>query len=103
MAGELLDLTVGPLIAGMFAFLVLAGAYIGIVRSERPLTGARRRAVDALVGACVAAVLALAFRDSLWWVVASNATAAGAVQFGVLLAIAATSGATAVLAAQSRR
>ncbi len=96
-------LTVGLLIAGMYAFLVVAGAHLGIVRSERPLTNAHRRAVEAQVGACAAAVLALTFRNSLWWIVASNATAAGAAQFADLLAIAATSGATATLATQSLR
>jgi hypothetical protein len=74
---------------GMFAFLVVAGSYLSVVRSPSHLSGVPRRVVDAGVTACVAAVAALAFRDELWWVVGSNPTSAGAVQFALLLAEAA--------------
>jgi hypothetical protein len=72
----------------MFAFLVVAGSYLGVVRSGTPLTGARRRLVDAAVVACVAALIALAFRNSLWWAVGTNANAAGNGQFAGLLGLA---------------
>jgi hypothetical protein len=70
---------------GMFAFLVLAGSYLGVIQSSRPLYGVQRRAVDAGVGGCVAAVASLAFRDSLWWIVGSSPSAAGAGQFAALV------------------
>jgi len=78
-------LEIGLGFCGMFAFLVIAGSYWGIVRSATPLHGARRRALDAGVGACVAAIAVLAFRDSLWWMVGSDASAAGSTQFAALL------------------
>jgi hypothetical protein len=71
---------------GMFASLVLAGSYMRLVRSPGPLHGARRRAVDAFVAACIAVIVALAFRDSLWWVIGSNASSAGPAQFATLIA-----------------
>lgn len=81
-------LTIGLLIWGMFAFLMAAGSYLGIVRSSTPLGGIQRRVLDAAVTACAAAVVAVAFRDSLWWIVGSNQSAAGAAQFAALLGIA---------------
>jgi hypothetical protein len=74
---------------GMFAFLVLAGSYLGVIHSSTPLYGVQRRAVDAAVGGCIAAVASLAFRDSLWWIVGSNASAAGPAQFAALVGSAA--------------
>jgi hypothetical protein len=79
-------LSMGLGFCGMFAFLVVAGSYLSVVRSPSPLSGAPRRVVDAVVAACIAAVAALAFRDDLWWVVGSNPTAAGAAQFALLVA-----------------
>lgn len=70
---------------GMFAFLVVAGSYLGVTRSPRTLYGMQRRAVDACVVACIAAVGALAFRNSLWWIVRSNPTAVGSAQFALLV------------------
>jgi hypothetical protein len=70
---------------GMFAFLVLAGSYLGVIQSSTPLYGVQRRAVDAGVVGCTAAIAALAFRDSLWWIVGSNPTAAGPAQFAALV------------------
>ena len=81
-------LTAGLLACGMFAFLMLAGSYLGVVRSSAPLAGVRRRLTDATVMACIAALVALAFRNSLWWIIGSNANAAGNGQFAGLLAIA---------------
>ena len=79
----LLTMSLGT--CGMFAFLVLAGSYLGVVRASTPLTGVRRRAVDAGVVACIAAIGALAFRDSLWWIIGSNPLAAGSAQFAALV------------------
>ena len=81
-------LTVGLLTCGMFAFLMLAGSYLGVVRSGAQLAGAPRRLIDATVVACVAALVALAFRNSLWWVIGTNATSAGNGEFAGLLGIA---------------
>ena len=81
-------LTVGLLTCGMFAFLMLAGSYLGVVRSGAQLEGAPRRLIDATVVACVTALVALAFRNSLWWVIGTNATAAGNGEFAGLLGIA---------------
>ena len=69
---------------GMFAFLVLAGAYLGIVRSSTRLYGVQRRALDAGVAASIVAIAPLAFRDTLWWIVGSTATTAGPAPFTVL-------------------
>ena len=81
-------LTVGLLTSGMFTFLMLAGSYLGVVRSGAPLAGVRRRLIDATVIACLAAPVALAFRNSLWWIIGTNANSAGNGQFAGLLGIA---------------
>ncbi|MGD0834069.1 MAG: hypothetical protein ABSA40_06535 [Candidatus Dormibacteria bacterium] len=94
-------LTFGVLGCGVFSFVVAAGSYLGFVRSDRPLRGARRRALDAVVtaGACV--VITLAFRASLWWIVGSRDAVAGTHQLAALLALAACAGFVAVLAGES--
>jgi hypothetical protein len=79
------SLEMGLGFCGMFAFLMLAGAYLGILRSPTRLYGLQRRAIDAGVAACIVAIATLAFRDSLWWIVGSNATTAGPAQFAALL------------------
>jgi hypothetical protein len=79
------SLEMGLGFCGMFAFLVLAGAYLGIVRSSTRLYGVQRRALDAGVAASIIAIATLAFRDMLWWIVGSTATTAGPAQFAVLL------------------
>lgn len=81
-------LEIGLGFCGMFAFLVLAGSYLSIARAPSRLYGGQRRAVDAGVVACIVAIAALAFRDSLWWIVGSDAAAAGPSQFAALLGIA---------------
>jgi len=81
-------LTIGLLGCGMYAFLVTAGSYLGVARSNTPLRGVRRRAVDASVAACLAAVTALAFRDFLWSMVGSNQFQAGPGKFATLVSIA---------------
>jgi hypothetical protein len=65
-----IDVVVGS--TGMFAFLVAAGAYVGLVRTERPANGVRRRAVDAAVIGCLAVPVALGFREWLWWVIGTD-------------------------------
>jgi len=79
------SLEMGLGFCGMFAFLVLAGAYLGIVRSSTRLYGVQRRALDAGVAASIFAIATLAFRDTLWWIVGSTATTDGPAQFAVLL------------------
>jgi hypothetical protein len=80
-------LTVLLLGCGMFAFLVAAGGYLGFVRGPSILTGVPRRLLDAGVITCVSLLAALAFRNSLWWVVGSSATAAGLPALALLLGI----------------
>lgn len=82
-------LAMGLGFCGMFAFLTSAGAYFGLVRSTRPSYGPPRRMVDSSVIACGTAIVALAFRDSLWWIVGSNASMAGPSQFAALVGSAA--------------
>jgi hypothetical protein len=77
-------LAIGLGFCAMFAFLVPAGSYFGLVRSTRPSYGIQRRMLDASVAACAAAIVALAFRNSLWWVVGSNPAGAGPSQFATL-------------------
>jgi hypothetical protein len=79
------SLEMGLGFCGMFAFLILAGAYLGIVRSPIRSYGAQRRAIDASVAASIVAVATLAFRDWLWWIVGSNAITAGRAQFAALV------------------
>jgi hypothetical protein len=74
---------------GAFAFLVGAGGYLGFVRSESALAGVARRLLDASVVTCAGLIVALAFRNSLWWIVGSTAALAGLPQFATLLGIAA--------------
>ena len=92
-----IDVVVGS--TGMFAFLVVAGAYLGLVRTERPANGVRRRAVDAAVIGCLAVPLALGFRDWLWWVIGSDS--GGPERLAELLALAAVATAVIVFAAET--
>ena len=57
------------------------------LRSPVILTGVARRLLDASVITCVGFVAALAFRNSLWWIVGSSATAAGLPELALLLGI----------------
>lgn len=78
-----LDVVVGG--AGMFAFLVSAGAYMGLVGADRPAAGTRRRIIDAAVIGCAAVPVVVAFRDWLWWIVGTAGGDAG--RLGELLFI----------------
>jgi hypothetical protein len=57
----------------MYAFIVSGGAYLGLVRSERPSRGTRRRLADAGAAACAALPIAIAFRYALWALAGSPA------------------------------
>jgi hypothetical protein len=94
-------LTVSLLGYGMFAFLVGAGGYLGFVRGPAVLTGLARRLLDAVVISCVSLLAALAFRNSLWWIVGSSANAAGLPGLALLLAITALSVFALVLAVET--
>jgi hypothetical protein len=96
-------LVISLLGCGMFAFLVAAGSYIGLVRSSTALHGGRRRALDAGVLACVGVLVVLAFRNSLWWVVGSRAEAAGIPQAYALLGLSALAFFVVVFAFESLR
>ncbi|HET7490039.1 MAG TPA: hypothetical protein VFJ85_19100 [Acidimicrobiales bacterium] len=74
----------------VFAFLALAGSYLHLVEG-RP--GAPAPAPAAAVAACACVPLAVAFRDSLWWVVGADGRSAGLAQLAVLAAAAAAAGA----------
>ena len=65
-----LDVAVGG--SGMFAFLVAAGAYLGLVGANRPAAGTRRRIIDAAVIGCASVPVALAFREWLWWIAGAS-------------------------------
>ena len=80
-------LTITLLGCGMFAFLVAAGSYIGLVRGTTALDGVRRRVLDAGVLTFFGLLAVLAFRNSLWWVVGSSAAAAGIPQIYALLGL----------------
>jgi hypothetical protein len=77
-------LSMGLGFCGMFAFLIPAGSYFGLVRSTNPSSGLRRRLLDACVIASGAAIVALAFRGNLWGIIGSNGNAAGPAQFAML-------------------
>jgi hypothetical protein len=88
--GPVLGLVLSVAWCGMFGFLVVASAWLDLVRPASPLVGWHRRLVASVTLACVAVLLALAFRDSLWW--ATGTTGAGLPDVARLLAL--TAGAT---------
>jgi hypothetical protein len=57
----------------MYAFIAGGGAYLHLVRSERPRCGFRRRLADAGGAACAALPIAIAFRYTLWALAGSPA------------------------------
>src|ERR1039458_3285564 len=69
---------------GMFAFLIPAGSYLGLVRSENPSSGVRRRALDASVIASGAAIVTVAIRGFIWGLIGINGNAAGPAQLAAL-------------------
>lgn len=72
---------------GLFAFLVATGAYLRIVRPERPPAGRHRMLLDGLVLAAAMVPVTLAFRDHLWWVMATNEASSDVWTLGILLGI----------------
>ena len=83
-----LGLFIGVGACAMFAFLVIGGWCLGIVRSTQPWSGVRRRLVDAFTLACASVPMALGLRDSLWWLVrSSTATARLATLWLLVIAI----------------
>ncbi|HMK96644.1 MAG TPA: hypothetical protein VK425_03795 [Acidimicrobiales bacterium] len=70
---------------GMFAFLVPTGSYLRLVESSRPCSGLSRRAIDASVMASGAAIVVLAFRNSLWWAVGTAPAEARTSQLALLV------------------
>ena len=77
--------------SGIFAFLVVAGRYLGLVAARAPI-GTRRRLLDSTLVGCAAVPIALAFRDWLWALVGSSSSAAGLVDLDRLLILVATTG-----------
>ena len=77
---------------GMFAFLIVIGSYLGLIRSESKLSGFRRRLLDSVVVACGLVPIILAFRSWLWWVVGSSDAIAQLPQIGELLLVLALAG-----------
>lgn len=96
-------LTISLLGCGMFAFLVAAGSYIGLVRSNRELVGRSRHMLVAATATSLGLLVVLAFRNSLWWLVGSNAAAAGISQTYALLGLAALAIFAAVLTLETLR
>ncbi|MGA7835615.1 MAG: hypothetical protein WCA31_10465, partial [Acidimicrobiales bacterium] len=72
----------------MFAFLIPAGWYFGLVRSTNPSSGMQRRVLDASVVASATAIVALAFRGNLWGLIGTNGNAAGTAQLALLEGVA---------------
>jgi hypothetical protein len=85
--------------SGVFAFVVTAGWYLRVVRTDPP--GQQQAAVlRATVLAATAVPVALAFRASLWSLVGASPQASGLPALCLLLVAAALTGFTAGLAAE---
>ena len=67
----------------MFAFVVIGGAHLGLMRSRRPAQGFKRRTIDATVAAAAVVPLCVAFRTILGDVLGTNVDSSR--QIGVLL------------------
>ena len=95
-SGAALEEGGGPVLAlffvvgtcGIYAFTIAAGAYLGVVRADRPLRGPRRSLALASVLAAAAIPLALAFRGMLWGSIGRTAADAGLDDLFVLVAVA---------------
>jgi hypothetical protein len=79
--------------SGMFVLIVPTGSYLGIVRSPARIDGTQRRLLDAALVGTGAVPIALAFRDSLWWLVGSSIEGASLADLELLIAIVAASAA----------
>jgi hypothetical protein len=74
---------------GMFGLLVVAGSYLGLARSGRPVRGARRRLLDAAVSTSIGVLVLFGLRYHLWWIVGTTNATATLLQLIELLALAA--------------
>jgi hypothetical protein len=83
----------------MYAFIVTGGAYLGLVRSERPSRGARRRLADAVAAGCAALPVAIAFRYALAGLAGAHGESLR--QLWSLLLVSCAAALTAVFAAES--
>ena len=97
----ILLLFIGVAASGMFACMVTAGAYVGLVHSAHPSKGLRRRAIDALVVSTASVPVTLAFRDWLWWIAGAQSGGVSAERLTLLLSIVAASLFVIVLAAET--
>ncbi len=79
--------------SGMFVLIVPTGSYLGVVRSPARMDGIQRRLLDAALVGTGAVPIALAFRDSLWWLVGSSTERASPADLELLIAIVAGSAA----------
>ena len=77
---------------GMFAFLIVIGSYLGLIRTNTKLSVVERRLLDSVVISCTIVPITLAFRSSLWWIVGSSDALAQLPQLGELLALSALVG-----------
>lgn len=75
--------------SGMFAFLVAVGAYVRLL-GPAPAPG---QATRAMLIASSTVPVTLAFRDSLWWIIGTNARDAGLPQLAVVIVIVAVAAA----------
>jgi hypothetical protein len=71
---------------GMLAFLVTAGSYIGLVRGSSPGVRLPRPLAHATLAAAASLPVAVAFRDSLWWIIGTATVNARLDQLAELLA-----------------
>ena len=85
---------------GMYAFIATVGSYLGLIRSDRPARGTRRRLIDSAVLACATVPVALAFRDGLLRIAGSSPDATLA-RVTLLLLLAATAAFAVTFTAES--
>lgn len=76
---------------GMYAFLVAAGGYLGLLAGAAKMSPRGRRIRNAAVITGFGMLVVLAVRNSLWWIVGSDGSKAGLAQgyllFGIFIVI----------------
>ena len=77
---------------GIFAFLIVADAHLGLIRTDSKLSTVKRRLLHSVVVAAAVVPISSAVRNSLWWIVGSSEALAHLPQLGELLAGAALLG-----------
>lgn len=85
-------LFLGVAACGMFAFLIVIGSYLGLIRTDSKLSMFKRRLLDSVVVACAMVPITLAFRSWLWWIVGSSDAVARLPQLAELLTVTALLG-----------